>query len=274
VGIGTRKLVRRITKQLSPTAYCRYVNFILALKGRKIRLHPMEAGHYKVTDPRGHLAICRRERHVRSKNGIDHGIAALAAVYHLDKIGLSVGDLLIDCGANIGELGVWAKGRGASYIAFEPETLEADCCDQNAFGGDARTNRMALWHEEGELTFYSKPESADSSVFEIKKYNTTKTVPARRLDAVVDDLDSYGTIVLKVEAEGAEPEVLEGATGILAQIHYVTVDCGYERGVQQSHTFIEVNATLTRLGFRPKLANFQDRTTILYENVALVGSEH
>lgn len=272
LGIGTRKFIRRITKQFSPSVYCRYVNTLQAIKGKKVRLHPMDSGLYEVTDGETRLVICRRERHVRSNKGIARGINGLAAVYHLDRIGLSESDLLIDCGANVGELGVWARERGAAYIAFEPETLEANCCDRNAFDGKPQTNRMALWHEASELTFYSKPESADSSVFEIKNYNATKSVPAKRLDAVVTDIAEYRTVVLKVEAEGAEPEVLDGASGILGRIQYVTVDCGYERGVQQSHTFIEVNSKLSSLGFRPKLANFQNRTTILYENTALVGS--
>ncbi len=72
-------------------------------------------------------------------------------------------------------------------------------------------------------------------------------------------------MVLKVEGEGAEPEILEGATGLLPFIDYVTVDCGPERGRQEAHTFVEVNALLVEAGFR--LLQFGiPRTTGLYRN--------
>jgi hypothetical protein len=42
--------------------------------------------------------------------------------------------------------------------------------------------------------------------------------------------------LFKVEAEGAEPEVLLGATKILKKIKFISVDCGPERGLKLEKT--------------------------------------
>ena len=55
--------------------------------------------------------------------------------------------------------------------------------------------------------------------------------------------------VLKVEAEGAEPEVLRGATQTLPKCRYVTVDCGRERGVDRESTLRDVCNILFDCGF-------------------------
>lgn len=46
--------------------------------------------------------------------------------------------------------------------------------------------------------------------------------------------------LLKLEAEGAEPEVLEGCGDLLQQIEYITADLGPERGVSQESTLVPV----------------------------------
>jgi FkbM family methyltransferase len=258
-----------IADRVPPAAFCAIINIRNALRGKKHRIAPSpEAGIYRVTDGKAVLHICRRSRHNRSKRGIFAGIDALAAQYHLPVVVPRPGDVLVDCGANIGELGVWAKRHGMTYIPFEPETLEARCCDLNVFSGKTETNAFALWHEDTELKFFSKARSADSSLFEVNDYDDVKVVKARRLDASVGDIDPSRRIILKIEAEGAEPEVLAGASGLLKRASFVTVDCGYERGKDQTHTFVEANAALVAVGFEVIAADLR-RMTFLYQNSAL-----
>ena len=166
----------------------------------------------------------------------------------------------------MGFIGIWAKDNAYNYIAFEPETHEAACCDLNAFGGEARTNRMALWKEDTELTFYSKPESADSSPIEMSDFVEKKVIPARSLSSFIKENGIQSVKVLKVEAEGAEPEVLEGALDALHLIEYVTVDCGFERGINKESTFNDVNRILSDHGFSVFKANL-DRNIFLFKRI-------
>jgi FkbM family methyltransferase len=240
------------------------INARLFFRGRPIRVTTQNAPHYTVSDSEMQIRICRPGRYNRYKRGIKRGIDALASDYHLDILDGLDGGTFIDCGANVGELGIWAKSRNMKYIAFEPEHLEADCCDQNNYGGKARTIRKALWKETTTLEFFHKADTADSSAFSVHDYSSKTLVPAARLDDEVDPSKLSHPIILKLEAEGAEPEVLEGAAECVAAADYVAVDCGYERGPNQDHTFIEVNSFLSHIGFRIVAANFKGRLTVLF----------
>ena len=175
----------------------------------------------------------------------------MAADYHLTRIGIEHNGMLIDCGANVGELGIWARQEYLEYIPFEPEPLDATCCELNNQG--VSTRRYALWSETKALPFYSVPDTADSSLIFMGGTPQTMTVEAVTLDSVIDIAhlsEVPGTVILKVEAEGAEPEVLQGARETLACVDYVTVDCGQERGVQKAHTLVEVANIMADHGFR------------------------
>ena len=253
--------------------YCRIVNARNLVRGRRIRLEPFEGEYiYKVRDATDHLFLCRRSRYRRYKRGIQPLLEKLAQAYHLDKVphGPEGEGFLIDCGANIGELGVWARAKGLHYLAFEPEPLDARCTDLNVFDGRRMTIRKALWNRTTTIEFFSKPESADSSIIDPGGTNTHFAVEAVRLDDAIElaDLaDCTGPVILKVEGEGAEPEILEGASGLLPSVDFVTIDCGPERGRNQRHTFVEANALLVQAGFR--LVQFEmRRMTALYRNPA------
>ena len=260
--IATRKFI-------TPRAYCALFNVRNRLRGSLHSIHPAgEAGVYVVTDGADQLRICRRSRHNRSKHGVARGVDKLAGEYGLGLLGGLSGGLFVDCGANVGELGLWARARGMRYIAFEPEDLEARCCDLNNFGGRPETLRKALWHTTTTLGFFSKAETADGSLIAPSAGAASRQIQAVRLDELLRPSDlSPGPAVLKVEAEGAEPEVLAGAGNLLRAFDYVAVDCGPERGAERADTFVETNTLLADAGFRPIAANFK-RLTLLYRNAA------
>ncbi len=260
-----------LSERLPAHVFCTLINVRNRLRGKKHRLFVTEQdGIYRVSDGKNQLFICRRNRHNRSKRGVVAGTEELAGHYHLDLLNLGPGDFLIDCGANVGELGAWAREHGIRYEAFEPEALEARCVDLNAFGGAAQTRRHALWNEDTTLKFFRKPGTADGSLIEFNEYEEVLEIPAKRLDRLDIDMASSRRVVLKIEAEGAEPEVLEGAAGVLAHVDYVTIDCGFERGKERADTFAATNTFLVDHGFRLMKPNFK-RMIMLYCNINRVA---
>jgi FkbM family methyltransferase len=261
-----RNIEGYLADRVSLKTYCKVVNSRNALRGKRHRIEPFsDDGVHKATDGKESIYLCRRGRHNRYKRGVMAGVDALARDYHLDAIAPFEGGTFIDCGANVGELGFWARARGMRYIAFEPEALEATCCDLNNFGGQSTTIRKALWNENTTLVFHSKPDSADSSLFEMAGSTDRIEVEAVALDSVIDIEDLPGPVIFKLEAEGAEPEVLQGAVNSLPRIDFVAVDSGYERGAEKKHTFVETANALQDHGFRLAQAQFR-RITALYEN--------
>ena len=57
--------------------------------------------------------------------------------------------------------------------------------------------------------------------------NKSTDIASKRLDNIFLDKKIK---LLKIDAEGSEPEVLNGTLGIIKNIEYISVDCGAERG--------------------------------------------
>jgi len=245
-----KELGRRSTESMSDVLFERYTNTRNRLKGYPHRI-AVDGRRQLITvrDPAGEIHICRRNRLWLYKKSIQGRLQELSRTYLLHLIDEDLSGAFIDCGANVGELGFWARARNLPYFAFEPEALEADCCDLNNFAGRAETNRLALWNEKTTLSFYSKPDTGDGSIFEMSDFVGVKTVQAIPLDDFVAERQIEKIAVMKIEAEGAEPEILAGASKSLSITRYLTVDCGFERGRQKESTLIPVIKAAARAGF-------------------------
>lgn len=244
------------------------MNLNNTIKSRKAVVTRPEDKIYAVHDGTDTIHTGRRVRLGRYFFGIQAQCTKLAKEYLMNDIPCQSGDVVIDCGANNGEIGIWARHKDLVYYAFEPEALEARCCDLNNYDGKEQTNRKGLWHEPTILHWYSKPDTADSSLIKIDGTDHVHSIETTTLD---DFLTSHGierVKLLKLEAEGAEPEVLRGALHVLHRIEYIAVDCGYERGIEKNHTFMEIYDTLKNHNFEIVAAEFK-RVVFLFRNTAL-----
>lgn len=205
------------------------------------------------------------------KDGIKYRLKSLLRDYMIDGLEIPEKATIIDCGANIGEIGMGLRLKSASidYHAFEPSDPEYHLCQLNNPLG---TNiKAALWKKTEALTFYSKKTSADSSAIEIEDFDSVVTVDAITLEEYCQKKNIKEIFLLKLEAEGAEPEVLEGAVGVLGRVRYITADCGFERGKERASTAPEVTNFLLQHGFE-MVGIRKDRITIMFRNKALTES--
>ena len=76
------------------------------------------------------------------------------------------------------------------------------------------------------------------------------------MESLIKDLDINKIKLLKVEAEGYEPEILEGIGSMLKKIQYIAVDGGYERGIINEQTFTDITNYLLHNGFEIIDINF------------------
>ncbi|MEQ1940264.1 FkbM family methyltransferase [Mesorhizobium sp. CN5-321] len=264
---------RRILSDASHPVFDLYTNLKFKINGYYPRIKSESSSKFiKVSDKYNYIYICRRDRASLYKRGIEKRIIKLSESYLLHHIAEPLSGAFIDCGANVGELGAFCKKKGFDYHAFEPEKLEADCCDLNNFDGVPLTNRVGLWSEDGVLNFYSKPNSADSSLFETDEYVECYTINVRSLDSYIAENNIQEIAIIKIEAEGAEPEILSGARESLKLSRYVTVDCGFERGKTKDSTLIPVINILMQSGFEAVAWN-RDRVTVLFKNLAILKAK-
>lgn len=121
---------------------------------------------------------------------------------------------------------------------------------------------LCLSEKEGSVQFYIDSLGANSSMISSQTTEKSIEVPTKRLDSIFLDKKIK---LLKIDAEGSEPEVLNGTLGIIKNIDYISVDCGAERGVSQETTFREVYKIMAENNFEI-VDIYQQRFTVLFRN--------
>ena len=158
---------------------------------------------------------------------------------------------VLDVGAHAGEFALLALNRGRAVFAVEPDPDALACLRRNLAGRESLTVIDALvWNTEEELAFTLAASSADSSVFGADTPESTTGTIRRRattLDRIAEDYEIDALAFLKCDAEGAEPEVLEGGRNLLRRTARIALDTGPER--QGSRTTAACEALLRDAGF-------------------------
>lgn len=140
---------------------------------------------------------------------------------------LGPNSVVLDIGANAGEFAHVCARYSSSVYCFEPDPEVFRCLMLNiADLSNATVFDDVVWKEVGEIDFGLAPQRADSSVFavgpRVKKRTTT-------VEAFVRDHALTGIDLIKCDAEGAEPEVLEGIGAAFPLVKTVALDTGAER---------------------------------------------
>ena len=177
----------------------------------------------------------------------------LGLSYCLDQVHLSSGDLVIDCGANYGDLEGYLGTRldDYHYIGLEPSRIDYLCLKSNVSPVHATALNVALGDADATIELYEDVQSANSSVIPPPCYSAKYEVTMNTLGAVLEASGLRGRRVklLKIEAEGYEPEICYGSSDCFDMIDYIAVDAGFERGFEQEATAPSVINYLTRKNF-------------------------
>jgi FkbM family methyltransferase len=225
---------------------------------------------YRVEDDYDHVFIARPRRLVFYWEGVRPRLDSLASQYLLDRIRFEEGDLVIDVGANVGEIGKWFQGRNVpvEYLAVEPSQREFKALQAN--NPDGTCLNIALWKESADLEFFDRNDTGDSSLFRVSESDDCSVLSARRLDSLERLREAPRVKLLKLEAEGAEPEILLGGSDVLTKVEFISVDCGFERGSGATSTADEVLQILSAYGFICIGCN-PSRLILLFHSSAYVG---
>lgn len=179
---------------------------------------------------------------------------------------------VIDIGANIGELSmsIEQKFPNQKFLIIEPSSEEMAAAKRNLKGEKFHFNSSALWKVNTTLRFYHANKTGDSSLLPKDLSVPSELIEARRLDSIVETLGINQINLLKLEAEGAEPEILDGAIKTLMQTRFVAADLGPERGPDRLPTYFECKSKLEVFGFKQISSHEGSRETYLFINTALI----
>lgn len=265
--IFIRSILNKILSNSRGVVFERLFNLksMLLKTSNRIEFLPSK-GHYQLKDTANRaqpLLIFYHEHQAAQAyaRGLEFRSTALGNSYFLDQISFAKDDLVIDCGANVGDLFFWFKYRdiAINYLAYEPSLEEFRCLKENIFPHKAVN--QALWFEDVGINFYLNSQDADSSLIQPSEYDDVQPIQAIPLESII----TSKVKLLKLEAEGAEPEVIQGAGKKLEFIEFISADLGFERGPNNDSTFIEVTNYLLNNNFA--LLKFSDkRRCALFRN--------
>ena len=206
-----------------------------------------------------HIPILLKTRLSLFTKGITNRGSEIAEQYGVSRINIYDNDIVVDCGANLGDLAIYfeSTGKRVRYFAFEPGDIEFMAMQKNLTGLRHITPKgmkVCLSNIDGETDFYYAPLTADSSMMDPGIECRRTKVKCRRLDKVLQgEFIKQGeerVRLIKIEAEGLEPEVTEGASEILKLTEYIACDLSPERGIEQLNTVTQTLNLLTDVGFR------------------------
>lgn len=222
-----------------------------------------DAGYYFVHDEHtgSPVFVSHQRRLAYYRNGVEARVSNLAREYCVDNLSLTSSDQVVDVGAHSGEFGLWAGRFSAHYVGIEPDPIAFGALERNFPTG--ALEKLACGAERGVAEFSLATSTGDSS-FGSSGGRVIQVVVERLDDVVNRNFPSGRIAVLKVEAEGFEPEVLRGADQTLQRTDVVTVDAGEER--EGKSTAPECVNILLKAGFELRQV-FLRRGVFLFESV-------
>jgi len=152
-------------------------------------------------------------------------IAELQAKYrNFESPAVHGGDIVLDCGANVGTFTRYALDAGARLVvAVEPAPKNVECLRRN-FRREIATSSVIIyekgvWDKEDILVLNENEEtSAMDSFVRSEKTHPGVEVPLTTIDKLVQDLKLERVDFIKMDIEGAEQRAAAGRTAHASQV--------------------------------------------------------
>jgi FkbM family methyltransferase len=212
----------------------------------RVRLEDAAEGVFVCVDDR-RIAVPSPLRWKLYRKGWTARLDRLEREYGVNRhASLTPESVVLDIGANAGEFAHVCARYSARVHCFEPDPAVFACLRQNiAALPRASAHEVLIWKDDGVVEFALASDRADSSVFadgpHVKMMGMTIEAFARQEALSRIDL-------IKCDAEGAEPEVLEGVGDAWPLVRSVALDTGAER--RGARTNVQCRAILEGNGFR------------------------
>ncbi len=172
-------------------------------------------------------------------------------VAHLGRLNFRF-QTVIDVGVAFGTPGLYRSTSGAQLYLVEPVPACAPILARYARELGARTFNVAAGATDGLIRFNVHSDVSGSSAFDqwegARLDGETIEVPVRRLDTIIEQ-PIVRPCLLKVDTQGGELAVLEGAAGILDQLDVIILECSFHQFRHNAPEFNEIVMRMNQLGF-------------------------
>lgn len=192
-------------------------------------------------------AVCTRETIARRERDSLRG-----SVTQLQRAGFAP-RTVIDVGVAFGTHELYETFPAACHVLIEPLEEYRPFLDRIARTyPDVRCVPAAASRAPGELTLHLTP-NLDASTLKFDESaappDSRRTVPVVTLDQLRQDHDLRGPYLIKVDAEGAELDVIAGAETLLPETECVILEASLNRGRPGRPEIEDLLADMTARGF-------------------------
>jgi FkbM family methyltransferase len=155
-------------------------------------------------------------------------------IYGNDQQSARSGDVVLDCGANVGvTVRVWLAAGAMQVVAIEPAPENLECLRRN-FKDEIATGRVILypkgvWDKDDVLPLQIDPNNSAADSFVIHREGGTEIrgIPLTTIDKLVSEVKLTRVDFIKMDIEAAEPKALVGAHDTIAKYHPRMALCTY-----------------------------------------------
>lgn len=167
------------------------------------------------------------------RHGSKHHKAMMRQIYSYPEfVEVEENDVVVDVGAYIGGFSMVAAESAAVVLAVEPTAATDNILKSNvAEYPNIEVVPKAAWHERDTLEINQSYHPSENSQLEVDSYEKGQTfsVEADTVPNIARNLGYKKIDFLKIEAEGVEPEILEGALDDGMHIQKIAIDTSAER---------------------------------------------
>ena len=193
-------------------------------------------------------------------------------------------NLVLDVGANTGQFSdkLWAGGYRGRIISFEPlASPHAELRSKaERYPNWTIAERTAIGAERGSVEIHVSGNSQSSSILEMlpshsesvpeSAYVGSETVPVNRLDDLCT-LSSHDRVLLKIDVQGYERQVLEGAHRVLSTCRAVYTEMSFLPLYEGQILARELWDLLVAQGFEPWSMEPAFRDPVTYRTLQIDG---
>lgn len=196
-------------------------------------------------------------------------------------------DLVVDVGANIGQFASELREGGFSghILSFEPLSAAYQTLTQNSKSDDNWDvfPRCAIGDIDGEMMINVSQNSVSSSILTMlsshqaaapqSNYVTQEATPIFRLDSILPiKIAGFHSVLLKIDTQGYEWKVLDGATRVLPHIKAIQMELSLVDLYDGQHLWLESIERLKNLGFslwslQPAFTNHKTGQTLQFDGL-------
>ncbi|TWU28092.1 FkbM family methyltransferase [Bythopirellula polymerisocia] len=173
-------------------------------------------------------------------------------------------DCVLDVGANTGQYARNLRDLGyrGRIVSFEPMLKAYGTLIKNAASDrNWETLNIALGESSGEMTIKIAENSWSSSLLDVKDSHISamssarcvgsETIEVKRLDDVLGGICKPGeNIFLKIDTQGFEKQVLEGAQQSLPKIDMLQIEMSFVELYENQALFVEMYELVCKQGFQ------------------------